>query len=207
MASARFTQLKKRLTELRRTFLPIAFAPTGSYPAEQVDKTRAYRLLCHAEVEAYLEDISLATVIKACDRWGASRRVSRTLIALITYSGTAPARMLDVESNSLRTQREIDTAVQGAKEQFSRLAKVTNHGIRAADVRRLLFPAGVGEYDFDPLWLIEIDRFGVNRGETAHTAARAATVAIPDPQTEYQTITTILSGLERMDRRLAKLRQ
>ena len=37
--------------------LPEKFSPTGDYSDRQLDRARGFRLLAHAEIEAFLEDI------------------------------------------------------------------------------------------------------------------------------------------------------
>jgi len=56
--SKRLSQLENRLETLEKHFLPAEkdFSLTGNYSKEQHDKTKAYLLLVHAELEAYFED-------------------------------------------------------------------------------------------------------------------------------------------------------
>lgn len=56
--SKRFIELKGRLVELRQNLLPVKFSATGDYTDIQMDHARGYRLLAHAEIESYLEDVS-----------------------------------------------------------------------------------------------------------------------------------------------------
>ena len=55
-SSARFQQLENRIKELEN-LLPVVNI-SGNYSQKEIDLTRSYCLLCHAEIEAYLEDIT-----------------------------------------------------------------------------------------------------------------------------------------------------
>jgi hypothetical protein len=205
MASARFKEVERRLVELRRAFLPATFDPTGTYPSKQADLTRAYQLLAHAEIESYLEDVAFETVLKTCGKWDKSRRVSRALLSLVAFHGDRPAAIGDASAISPRPVRELDDLVNSAKALYSKYVKTENNGIRAANIRRLLLPAGVGEHELDFTWLAAIDSFGAKRGETAHTAK--STVSVPDPETEYKAVQDIVVGLGKIDGLLRDLRR
>ncbi|MCH8994872.1 MAG: hypothetical protein IH959_07880 [Chloroflexi bacterium] len=186
--------MKRRLGRLRRKFLPADFDPTGTYPGDQADKTFAYRLLSHAEIEASMEIIALQTVVRACDRWDRTRKVSLPLLTLVAYCGDASK---EKEGASLSDR------VATAKENYSN--DVTrNNGIRAWNVRVLLLPAGVGEHHLGSTWLATISSFGKLRGETAHGQT---TVTNPDPKSELDMVTDIVDGLERIDAILTELRR
>lgn len=204
MASSRFRDMVARLAELRSVFLPRRFDPTGSYPANQSDLTRAYRLLCHAEIEACMEDIALQAVSKTCAAWGSSGKPSRSLIGLLAYHHAPPITVELTSSVAPKKAKEIDDAVRDAKRSYSHYVRMSNHGIRATQVRRLLLPAGVQEAQLDGTWLNTIDSFGANRGETAHASAQR-TVTLPDPKTELTTVKAIASGLRFIDALLQKL--
>ena len=72
--SARFRELRARIRELRKHFLPRRFDDTGSYSARQFDRARAFRLLAHAEIESYLEDVAFDAANNAFRVWIDSQR-------------------------------------------------------------------------------------------------------------------------------------
>jgi hypothetical protein len=164
MPSKRFEEMEKRLGELRSSFLPDAWDPTGTYTPRVVDLTRAYRLLSHAEIEAYLEDVALAAVVRACEAWDVTRTVSECLLSLLAYFGAAPITAKEIAK--AKPGRQLVDVVESAKKDYSHYVREENHGIRALNVRRLLFAAGVREHDLSSTWLNTIDSFGAQRGET-----------------------------------------
>src|SRR5437763_1965954 len=82
-ASARFKELKKRLRELRMHMLPATFSPTGDYSDRQLDRARGYRLLAHAEIEAFIEDVTFDAAKKSVSGWDKTKQVSDCLFCLI----------------------------------------------------------------------------------------------------------------------------
>ncbi len=200
--SRRFRALNSRIRELKQHFLPKIFSPTGTYTSLQHDRARAFRVLAHAEFEAYLEDIAVETANVAFDLWQSRGRIIAPLIALSVYAQMKPE---PVPSSLLAASRECFRGrLKQIKEQFNKEAKGYNNGIREQNILRLLFPVGITEKDIDPAWLGTIDAFGRNRGETAHTSA--GVINLPDPQDESEAVDEIVKGLSEIDLRLITLR-
>jgi len=83
--SSEFRYLRKRLRELRLRFLPRKFSPTGDYSDLQYDRARAYRLLSHAEIESYFEELALKTAVSAFEEWETSQVLSRPILGMLAY--------------------------------------------------------------------------------------------------------------------------
>ena len=75
--------LQSRLSELRKNMLPATFSPTGDYSARQLDRSRGYRMLVHAEIEAFLEDVTFAAARKGVSEWVQTKKVSDCLFCLM----------------------------------------------------------------------------------------------------------------------------
>lgn len=188
---------------MRVRSLPAKFNPTGTYTDRIFDRTRGFRLLAHAEIEACLEDLGVATVNAAYSAWSQDGRARTTLVALMTFSDRtgkgAPTELQRKGGGDLR-QRLLEV-----RNDYVRWARIENHGIREKNVLRLLLPAGIREHDIDPAWLSTIDTFGSNRGATAHGAGRPQTP--PDPAQELETVKAIVNGLIPLDQHLSALQQ
>lgn len=199
--SARLIELQSRIAELRERSLPRKFNPTGAYPARIFDRTRGFRLLAHAEIEACLEDLGVATVNAAFEGWMVDKRPRATLIALLAFTekkSVGIAGSLPAESKHTLQGRldELRNAYVG-------MIRGYNNGIREKDVLRILLPAGIREQEIDPAWLEAIDAFGRARGSTAHGAGKPQTP--PDPASELKTVRAIVNGLIPLDQRLSAL--
>lgn len=81
--SIRFKEMRARLTELRHHMLPAKFSPTGDYSDRQLDRTRGYRVLVHAEIESYIEDVAREAVTQAIQKWRKNRKPSAILLAFL----------------------------------------------------------------------------------------------------------------------------
>jgi hypothetical protein len=166
--------------------LPRAFSPTGSYSELQLDRTRGYRLLVHAEIEAFLEERASEVVTSAFDSWRADLKPRHTVISLL-----ACLRPSDKSFTSLTE------AVGFSFGRFNKAIK-DNNGIKQENLQKFLPPVGVDWAAIDGTWLSTLNSFGTARGEVAHTSIRVHQPI--DPKGEYETVKVrILPGLRDLD--------
>ncbi len=204
MPSARYRELARRVTKLRHHFLPAAFSATGSYTERDLDRARGFRLLAHAEIEAYLEDRARTIVNTAFKNWKSDRKPREVILKLLTFhlEQKSVSQQELKEEHAGRRQR-LDEAIQSTTNAYNRILS-HNHGIKEESVLKILLPLGVKHTDIDSTWLGTVDSFGSARGETAHSAVKAQQPL--DPQTEFATISSILHGLEDLDKVLSKIK-
>lgn len=200
--SARFKELRKRLGDLRANMLPARFSATGDYTDRQLDRARGYRLLVHAEMEAYLEDVTFDAAKKGVSEWDKTRKVSDCLFCLVTsYHCGFKVEGLDDEppfppSSRPSAYDEIKEVVRVAMVQYQKVHG-DNNGIREKNLLRLILPVGIRKVDLDPLWVTNLDEFGKRRGDVAHKAVKAQQQI--DPRSELQTIQGLAVGLKKLD--------
>ena len=202
MPSRRFRELTIRIGQLEK-LLP-ALSPIGTYTLAEYDFVRSFRLLAHAEIEAFLEDRARSVADDAVRRWHADRRPRRVLLGLLVFHAKS-AGLSEQNLRNLSTQpaSHISNSIDRAHQQYrTRLSK--NHGIREENLLGILLPLGLEGSDIDTAWLATTDGFGARRGETAHTAI--AVQQPLDPQTERQTVKDIVAGLDALDRTLSEVR-
>lgn len=208
--SQRFREVKRRLYELRRHFLPKRFSPTGTYTQRQLDLTRAYRLLAHAEIESFIEDISRETVIAKIREWKSSRKASDLIICFLAsyHSGWNEKtegelfQTLITSGTAAKERTTAEEAVDAAVNQFLNQIR-NNHGVRQKDLKQMLLPLGVRFSELDPNWITNLDDFGKQRGDIAHNSVSVARII--DPQTELQRINELLVGLRKLDEIVVKI--
>src|SRR5436190_3012573 len=194
MASARFLLLDRRIDKLQKRFIPRQFSPTASYTDRQRDHARAFRLLVHAEIEAYLEDRAKELVITAVRNFksdGIPRTVVLNLVGFHSKTRELSTEKLQ-QIYGIGTSHLIE-AVDNASAAYHYMLQ-NNHGVRQGDVLRLLLPIGFQTADIDATLLATLDSFGMNRGEIAHTSIKAQSLI--DPQNEVKTVALILAGLD-----------
>jgi hypothetical protein len=189
--SARFRLLTTRLSFLRRHLLPSEFSPTGSYSERQLDRARGYRLLVHAEFEAYIEDRCWELVDTAIRKWKVDRRERHVLMSLLARCGP----------NSEATMALGDCIGKAGNAYFHTVRK--NNGVREYNLVGLLQPVGIERTELDGTWLSTIDSFGSDRGEVAHSSVGAQKPI--DPRTELVIVKQIRDGFEDVDELLNSL--
>ncbi len=189
--SARFLELKKRMTVLRHHLLPAEFSPTGSYSDRVLDRTRSYRVLVCAECEAFLEERCLGVVTAAIRNWKIDKQARHTLMALLARCGP------DADSNLA-----LRDCIGQAGSSYHHLIRA-NHGIRESNLISVLQPVGIELPDLNPTWLATVDSFGVARGEVAHRSIGAQKPI--DPLNELTIVKQVRDGFGELDRLLNKL--
>ena len=208
--SARFKELRSRLTELRKHFLPNRFSDTGEYSERQLDRARGYRLLVHAEIESYLEDISRDIVLKAIRDWKSSNTPSVTLVTFIAsyhsswnfHDQLSNEQIIEVAKSRKNPKESLDEIINLAQTQF--ISKVKgNHGIKEGNFKTLILPTGIDISVIDPTWLTNLDSFGTRRGEVAHKSKR--TTSQINPQDEFNAVSDLMVGLKKLDRDISRL--
>jgi RiboL-PSP-HEPN len=211
LQSFRFGILIQELDKLRKQFLP-KISPTSIYSDKQLALTSAYRILAHAEIEAYLEDRAWEVVIDAKKNWDSTGQPCRTLISLIAFSGS----MMDVPPDTLTptkankvvpTERiKINKKVDLAINCFKRIID-QNHGVKEANLLALLLPIGIDSDDLDSALIATMNTFGEQRGMVAHSSATSKTVQPPDPPSELSTVQQITKGLLQVDSLISNLKR
>ena len=207
--SVRFRMLTKELNRLKKQFIP-KINPTGSYSDRQLALTLAYRVLVHAEIEAYFEDKVWEVALNAKNHWDSQGKTCRTLICLLAFSGQMMESPPDTLSPTKATKKvrdeqiKIDTKIDLAIKSFQRVIK-QNHGIKEANILALLLPIGIDTDDLDP-GLATMNTFGEERGLVAHCSATSTTIQAPDPANELDRIEQIIvPGLCKVNDMINKL--
>ena len=200
--SRRYRELRARIRKLRDHLLPKRFDPIGSYSERQIDRTAAFKLLAHAEIEWYLEEIVVETSNWAFDIWQERGTITEPLLAMLAYMDGQlglPPRIRPTSSD-----RDLNEKVEIAKNRLNSYAKGSNNGIREENVLRLLLSVGISERDMDPTWLATTNSFGQRRGEIAHSSRQI--YSPPNPEDELNTVNQIVDGLLEIDDKLARFR-
>jgi uncharacterized protein YjbJ (UPF0337 family) len=209
--SNRFKELRSRLRELRLHLLPANFSPTGDYTDRQQDRARGYRLLVHAEIESYLEDVSRETVTQAIRDWKTSNKPSNIIVSFLaayhsSWSVTEEIKneeLIQIAKSRKNAKDSVVEVIDLAQRQFTQKLK-DNHGIKDKNFKTLILPTGIDIGSLDQTWLTNIDSFGTKRGEVAHKAKR--TQGTINPKDEFESVQALLNGIEDLDKKIVQLR-
>ena len=198
--SKRYGRLRSRVAELQNNLLPFLPVPPASrtaYTDQELDATRAYIVLAHAEIEAFCEDIVRNRAISAKTFFDNAGQVSTVLRRLVSYYvGKNRRSWSEVRAPS------PSTVTSAAESHFAAIRD--NNGIKRTNLERLLYPLGVVEAQMNTTWLAQMDSFGARRGDVAHRDVGAVTA--PDPLSEVTAVGHLLVGLLTLDRILGQLR-
>lgn len=208
MPSSRYEALGERVKELRRCLLPARFSEFGVYDdaARTTVRALSFRVMAHAEIEAYLEERSLEIANAAAVAWQAQQRVSLTTLSLLGFSGhhlSTPPETLKApgqnQEKSWPDKTQIGKRLKKAIDAYVKYVRVDNHGVRERQLMAMLIPLGVSPSDLDPLAVADIDNFGHRRGETAHSSAAGQMKAGIDPEAEFEAVQKIIRHLGPID--------
>jgi hypothetical protein len=187
--------------------LPAQFSATGAYSARELDRARGFRLLAHAEIEAFIEDVTFEAAKTSVSNWVNSRVTSDTLFCLIAhyhqgFATDAGQPLPFPDTSRLKVKEAIQEVVTIALKQY-RTIQENNHGVKEDNLCRLILPIGVRRDDLDPLWITNLNEFGKQRGDVAHRAVRVQQQI--DPRTEWQVVTDLVVGLKKLDELIGAL--
>jgi len=203
MASARYRQLSRRIDKLRKHLLP-PLSSTGDYSEVELDRVRGYRLLVHAEIEAYLEDRARAIANESVKRWVADGKPKPVILGLLSFHLKQDrVTHQDLKEEYTGSKARVADAIHSANQSYNQVLS-QNNGVREDSVLKILLPIGVRPSDLDQTWLNTIDSFGMARGEIAHTSIK--TQQPLDPLSEKKTVEQILGGLKNIDEVLGKIK-
>jgi len=193
--SRRFKGLISRVARLQEHFLPRQFSPTGQYTLKQYDLAKAYVLLVHAEIEAFLEDRSRDRAMKLGKQWLTKGRHSKGIRRLIhshNLQVKQPWQPIDWSPG------KVDSAINSYISSIN-----NNNGIKEKDVCHMFFPLGIEYKDFDVTWLANMSSYGAARGGFAHSSIK--THQPVDPKNELSKVQGIVKGLAKLDRKINRL--
>lgn len=206
----RYKQLRIELTRLRNHFLPREWDDTGTYSERKLDRARAYRILAHAEIEYYIENIVLDIVEDKYNEWLQAKKPSYVILCLVAASkiGWEDIESEDgiIEIEPIKIKREdesIHQMIERSIKQYREIVK-NNNGVKTRDIKRLIMPLGLALSDLDQTFINNLNSFGGQRGFIAHTS-RLGVKNIPDPKSEKESIDLLLRGLKEFDELIAQL--
>lgn len=189
--SRRYNYLVKRIKELENNLLP-PVNPIGQYSTKDLDNIRGFKLLAHAEIEAYFEDIAEEKVKKSFKAWDNKKTKSKVLMSLGFF--------LDKKFTKNDVYL-VDRIYKILRIYFANLRK--NHGIREDNILSILLPIGVEYHEIDPILLNDLNSFGKERGTVAHKSSQTYTVL--DPAIEKSRVQNLILQISSVDQIVRQL--
>lgn len=180
MEDAKYIMLKKRIETLKNNF-NFEQKEEGVTP-EQEDLIRAFLLLCHAEIENYIEDLATDLLNNGIEKWNQDKLANYNLASLFMWY------------NNNIEKRDIFEKAEHIFGKFRKIIK-ENHGIKEQNIKKLFVPLGYSIDDFDTDFMSEINSWGTLRGEVAHKSAKQTTAQL-NFEDEVQKVGRIVGGLD-----------
>lgn len=189
----RYRALKSRLKELEKHYIKSFYEKDPfDWTPRQHDLARGYRVLCHAEIESYLEEMAKDLLTYSVNEWRRDEKVTITMTSLMTYF--------------YRPEKtdKLSTMFNKAANDFKKQVIEGNHGIKTENLKKLFRPLGIDIEELDTAWKSTLDTYGSRRGETAHTSARAQQTI--DLRTEKRDLENIVEGIEVLEHIVSRLK-
>ena len=183
------------MKKLRTTYLPRNFSETGDYTDNELEKTRAYTVLAHAEMEFYFEQIALEIAQKAFKKWEDFHRSSRPLVAMVAYYSGQYLAPPDIHDGN-RASENIDEKIKIAYSSYNKKIRASNNGIKEENILSIFLPIGIVIEDIDETLLISLSNFGSKRGTIAHST-KASPLTTPD--NAYHDVSVLVSLIDTFD--------
>lgn len=160
------------------------------------DMLRTYRLLVHAEIEHYLEKISIEAINKAKAKWNTHKKPSTALLTIVAYSNcnfpNVPSALSEISSKNDLNYR-LNQAVNSCLGAVKR-----NNGIKETDIIPILVRLGVDYNKISQTLLNNLSSYGSLRGEVAHNSYKV--VSLIDPINEKDMVKRIIDELNDIDK-------
>ncbi len=180
--SSEYNSLKERIEKLIEHF---DFEQDATGPNDyQQDQLRALRLLSHAECEAYFEARAKSIIQEAKLEWRENKTANYTLASLF------------INSDRIEKKETVDTKANKIMSDYEELIQ-GNHGLKEENLKKMFSPLGFDIDEVDTIFIGNLNTFGKNRGETAHTSYQ--TQQALDKNSEIALITQILEGIKEFD--------
>lgn len=190
----RYSELSNRLAELEEHLITKEFSEVGDYEEHVKDMARGYRLLAHAEIESYLEDVVRQIADKTLAKWQVSNVGSKELISVLAALKNDP-EISDKQLSSLKTTEEtVNYSFVLFKKRITK-----NNGIKEKDVKALMSPIGFDVEALIPELVPLLDSFGTKRGEVAHSTSLKKEI---NPKDEVADVKNIHGYLEKLDQKM-----
>lgn len=212
MNSDLYKALVRRLIELRRHMLPEEFSPTGDYEENQRDHALGFRVLAHAEIEHFLEELASSMIIDSVTSWETSGVPNHVMVSFLacyqTGWVTEGEENAFKDSSRIKPKESYKEALNTAIGQYKNTIIKGNNGIKSVNLKNIFVPLGV---DFsqsanlvDQVWLNAMQTFGTNRGLSAHKSKRVQTQI--DPLSEYRQVIEVAKGLRNFDALISSIK-
>ncbi|WP_193509614.1 hypothetical protein [Cryobacterium sp. BB736] len=176
-------------------------------PATQddVDRIHAYRLLAHAEIQNFIEDLVEGILAQSENMFDSRGHITHAAHHLVVYDAVlklsdkrnaseASYPMFSSASIQLVQKIQLESAVRSHRKKLK-----LNSGVKASNLRPLLGPLGYRDVWFPLSFMDQMDAFGASRGDVAHSSGLIGASQWPSGSSELATVKALQPGLKAID--------
>lgn len=156
----------------------------------------AYRILCHGEIEYYIEEAIRKRINIVKNNWINHKKYSKCIASLIAYTENKfnyPLKYLNDVNNNNNLNYRINKVFSSFDTELKK-----NHGIKEENIVPLLVAIGIT--DIDQALLNTLSSFGSARGTIAHSSTSVNNLI--NPQDEILTVNNIITSLKDLDQKI-----
>jgi hypothetical protein len=175
-----------------------------AYPTTNTSqyRLRAYRLLSHAEIEFYIENLVLSKIENEKAKWNSTKTITNSIGSLLSYSKfefpNVSSHLSEVSSRNDAHYR-ITTIITIYENNIKK-----NNGIKEENIIPILIPIGIEYQSISQTLLNNLSSFGRNRGNTAHNSSKVQQLI--NPNDEINIVSQILQELVDIDRLVVNIK-
>jgi len=149
-----YNYLKSRISQLIIYILP-DIDPSLQYSDKDIDLIRAFYLLCHTEIEVYIENIIKSVAKDAYDKWSTNKNIITTIIfnLALNYNLEQNKKKESPYSMVCLSYKDLENAIE------------KNNGIKEQNIDGLLRYIG---FEMDHTLKTTLNNYGEKRGKIAH---------------------------------------
>ena len=167
-----YNQLIACEKKLQKIFITKKVLKDSSSETSQY-QLRAYRILLHAEIEEYIENLILQKIILEKEKWQRTHKIPHCIACLIAYN-TKGFPNISKRLSEISTKNDINFRINTIISNFQ------------SQIQEL-----------DQMLLNNLSSFGTNRGTTVHHSSKVQKLI--NPNDEVNTVTQIITSLKEID--------
>ena len=190
--------LEDRLLDIEIQFISPHTNPTAPPSSYAID-VQSYAVLCHASFEEYAECLCMRVLDEIEDRWVNKKQYSAATLCLLHFDLEGTPHSIDRWNDSSRFYDFIKDEIHNRKSKLTTYAMQNNHGVSVKYLHSLFLPVGL-DMPQEVNEKNSLEQLARLRGfyAHAHTATRPNAVTITSPQTATQTVSDVLSYMNKM---------
>lgn len=201
-----FSKLQRAIAKAKKNFLPCPINKNTFWEEKDYYHANAFCLVCHAEIEEYIEELVRYAAKKNFQRFKNGNGRQTFFIHVLGWYVFEHL----LEPDKITYEKLVSKYHKGSLFEILEDCQMSlnamlskNHGIREENLKKMLSPLGIDLNTLDQAWLNDIDSFGKLRGGFAHKGFGVQPAIAPD--IACNKVDALLIGLKNLDLKIISL--